>query len=260
MAIKSTWGIKPNISLCFGKCRLSACWIQKVYGSCRLLGSENFFLQSPVKITAESVNSRLCTKVHTTLCVQIGGKSRIAYERVISRGQSNFWRYEHFSRWFSRFPQSGVFCDSNSDAALRPVKTGRKGWCLPGIRPPCYESQNDTTAIHKLAQRTRDPWPGVEHQVLNGDQLWREVREPSTQVIIKRGPDLQQQRTVMQKTLQTTQSSAASATCLQVPAYPDKVISSTNMWPMQSSDQANEAPGWVQTREPRSWGFLWDSG
>ena len=38
-------------------------------------------------------------EVHATFCVQIGGKSRIACERVVSRGQSNVGRwYEHFAR------------------------------------------------------------------------------------------------------------------------------------------------------------------
>ena len=41
--------------------------------------------------------------VHTTFCVQIGGKSRIACERVVSRGQSSFMRYEHFARWSGRY-------------------------------------------------------------------------------------------------------------------------------------------------------------
>ena len=36
--------------------------------------------------------------VHTTFCVKIGGKSRIACERVVSRGQSNVGRYEYFAR------------------------------------------------------------------------------------------------------------------------------------------------------------------
>ena len=31
-------------------------------------------------------------EVHTTLCVQIGRKSRIACERVVSREQSSVWR------------------------------------------------------------------------------------------------------------------------------------------------------------------------
>ena len=33
-------------------------------------------------------------EVHTTFCVQIGGKSRVACECVVSRGQSSFVRYE----------------------------------------------------------------------------------------------------------------------------------------------------------------------
>ena len=37
-------------------------------------------------------------EVHTTFCVQIGGKSRIACEGVVSRGQSSVGRYEHFAR------------------------------------------------------------------------------------------------------------------------------------------------------------------
>ena len=35
-------------------------------------------------------------ELHTTFCVQIGGKSRIACERVVSRRQSSVGRYKHF--------------------------------------------------------------------------------------------------------------------------------------------------------------------
>ena len=41
--------------------------------------------------------------VHTTFCVQIGGKSRVSCECVVSRGQSSFVRYEHFARWSGRY-------------------------------------------------------------------------------------------------------------------------------------------------------------
>ena len=37
-------------------------------------------------------------EVHTTFCVQIGGKSRIVCVRVVSHGQSSVERYEHFAR------------------------------------------------------------------------------------------------------------------------------------------------------------------
>ena len=36
-------------------------------------------------------------EVHTTLCVQIGGKSLIACERVLRRGQSSVGWYEYFT-------------------------------------------------------------------------------------------------------------------------------------------------------------------
>ena len=42
-------------------------------------------------------------EVHTTFCVQIGGKSRIACEGVVSRGQSSVGRYEHFARWSGQY-------------------------------------------------------------------------------------------------------------------------------------------------------------
>ena len=42
-------------------------------------------------------------EVHTTFCVQIGGKSRVACECVVSRGQSSFVRYEHFACWSGRY-------------------------------------------------------------------------------------------------------------------------------------------------------------
>ena len=42
--------------------------------------------------------STISLEVHTTFCVQIGGKSRIACERVVSREQSSVVRYEHFAR------------------------------------------------------------------------------------------------------------------------------------------------------------------
>ena len=49
-------------------------------------------------------------EVHTTFCVQIGGKSRIACERVVSRGQSSVCRwYEHFARVYRK----------NSDTSLK---------------------------------------------------------------------------------------------------------------------------------------------
>ena len=41
-------------------------------------------------------------EVHTTFCIQIGGKSLIAFERVISRGQSSVGRYEHFAQFRRR--------------------------------------------------------------------------------------------------------------------------------------------------------------
>ena len=45
-------------------------------------------------------NTRKATFSYTYLivCVQIGGKSLIACERVVSRGQSSVGRYEHFTR------------------------------------------------------------------------------------------------------------------------------------------------------------------
>ena len=82
-----------------------------------------FTLFHPFKKSNKNIcyNSRLCTKggmvtivtsakytrpshiatmsleVHTTFCVQIGGKSRVACECVDSRGQSSFVQYEHFA-------------------------------------------------------------------------------------------------------------------------------------------------------------------
>ena len=38
----------------------------------------------------------MSVEVHTTFCVQNGGKSRVACECVVSRGQSSFVRYEHY--------------------------------------------------------------------------------------------------------------------------------------------------------------------
>ena len=42
-------------------------------------------------------------EVHTTFCVQIGGKSRVACECVVSHRQSSFVRYEHFARSSGRY-------------------------------------------------------------------------------------------------------------------------------------------------------------
>ena len=86
-------------------------------------------------------NSRLCTKggmvatvtshiattsleVHTTFCVQIGGKSRVACECVVSRGQSSFGQYEHFARFWRRgtidcMPLYAQACNATFSARLR---------------------------------------------------------------------------------------------------------------------------------------------
>ena len=56
-------------------------------------------IATSVKGTRPSVARAVFTRVtlHTTFCAQIGGKSRIAYERVVSRGQSSIGEYEHFT-------------------------------------------------------------------------------------------------------------------------------------------------------------------
>ena len=48
-------------------------------------------------------------EVHTTFCVQIGEKSRVACECAVSRGQSSFGRYEHFARWSGRYEHFARF-------------------------------------------------------------------------------------------------------------------------------------------------------
>ena len=50
------------------------------------------------KYTYPSQIATMSLEVHTTFCVQIGGKSHVACECVVSRGESSFVQYEHFAR------------------------------------------------------------------------------------------------------------------------------------------------------------------
>ena len=61
-------------------------------------------------------------EVHTTLCVQIGGKSRVACECAVSRGQSSFGRYEHFHPL-----KRAVW-------TFRPILTPRHNWLHAALR------------------------------------------------------------------------------------------------------------------------------
>ena len=53
---------------------------------------------SVVRAVFTSHIATMSLEVHMTFCVQIGGKSRVACECVVSRGQSSFVRYDHFAR------------------------------------------------------------------------------------------------------------------------------------------------------------------
>ena len=69
---------------------------QLYHQNCKII----FFINIP-KIEGGIDTIHIATmslEVHTTFCVQTGGKSRIACERVVSRWQSSVGRYEHFDR------------------------------------------------------------------------------------------------------------------------------------------------------------------
>ena len=87
-------------------------------------------------------------EVHTTFCVQIGGKRRVACECVVSRGQSSYGRYEHFARWsgryehFARFWRRGTIdsmplyaqaCNATFSARLDTKTFILLVWLLPSL-------------------------------------------------------------------------------------------------------------------------------
>ena len=91
-------------------------------------------------------------EVHTTFCAQIGGKSRVACECVVSRGQSSFVRYELFARWSGRYEH------------YRPLK--RAVWKLSPFEAGCmnispdFDAEAQLTACrstHKHAMRLFPP-------------------------------------------------------------------------------------------------------
>ena len=71
-------------------------------------------------------------EVHTTFCVQIGGKSRVACERVVSRGQSSFGRYEHFAHWSGRYEHFRPL--KRAVWTIRPILTPRHNWLHAALR------------------------------------------------------------------------------------------------------------------------------
>ena len=71
-------------------------------------------------------------EVHTTFCVQIGGKSHVARECVVSRGQSSFVQYEHFAHWSGRYEH---YCPLKRAVwAFRPSLTPRHNWLHAALR------------------------------------------------------------------------------------------------------------------------------
>ena len=71
-------------------------------------------------------------EVHTTFCVQIGGKSRVACECVVSRGQSSFVRYEHFARWSGQYEHYRPL--KRAVWTFRPILTPRHNWLHAALR------------------------------------------------------------------------------------------------------------------------------
>ena len=71
-------------------------------------------------------------EVHTTFCDQIGGKSRVACECVVSRGQSSFVRYEHFARWSGRYEHYRPL--KRAVWTFRPILTPRHNWLHAALR------------------------------------------------------------------------------------------------------------------------------
>ena len=78
-------------------------------------------------------------EVHTAFCVQIGGKSRVACERVVSGGQSSFGRYEHFARFWRRgtidcMPLYAQACNVTFSARLDTKYVAYQYWNNVGNR------------------------------------------------------------------------------------------------------------------------------
>ena len=71
-------------------------------------------------------------EVHTTFCVQIGGKSRVACECVVSRGQSSFVRYEHCARWSGRYEPYRPL--KRAVWTFHPILTPRHNWLHAALR------------------------------------------------------------------------------------------------------------------------------
>ena len=71
-------------------------------------------------------------EVHTTFCVQIGGKSRVACECIVSRGQSSFVRYEHFADWSGRYEHYRPL--KRAVWTFRPILTPRHNWLHATLR------------------------------------------------------------------------------------------------------------------------------
>ena len=71
-------------------------------------------------------------EVHTTFCGQIGGKSRVSCECVVSRGQSSFGRYEHFARWSGRYEHFRPL--KRAVWTFRPILTPRHNWLHAALR------------------------------------------------------------------------------------------------------------------------------
>ena len=71
-------------------------------------------------------------EVHATFCVQIGEKSRVACECVVSRGQSSFGRYEHFARRSGRCEHFRPL--KRAVWTFRPILMPRHNWLHAALR------------------------------------------------------------------------------------------------------------------------------
>ena len=86
-------------------------------------------------VTSASHTSHIATmslEVHTTFFVQIGGKSRVACECVVSRGQSSFVRYGHFARWSGWYEHYRPL--KRAVWTFRPILTPRYNWLHAALR------------------------------------------------------------------------------------------------------------------------------
>ena len=97
------------------------------------VGKKNVFYEcevwcpSKARLTTTLVTLiTMSLEVHTTFCVQIGEKSRVACERLVKCGQSSVRRYKHFPRWSGRYEHFARW--SGRYEHFRPIASPRRNW------------------------------------------------------------------------------------------------------------------------------------